>query len=390
MIGSRIVWGLCLIGSLAFAALSTSWVSLALLVVVIIVPLVLIGINQISARKLSIDLELPSLGEKDTPLTCSVRVKNPSLVPHAPLVSALCCENLLTGERLVPKIMYPVGARSEERVSFELENTYCGTVSVSLEQSKVFDPFGLWAFRLPETPEKKLCILPQTFAPHIAVQQELSQNIEADEYAQDRPGADPSEIFAVREYRPGDSLGRMHWKLTWKFDEMMVRESSLPVQHSFLVLLETNLMPGTESPSPQVVDATMEIVVSMCQALIEEEIVFDLAWFDHDEQVLFTRQITNATDFSGLLTKLMSTRCKTHEQSAFALSANGISASSYEHLVYVSQFLPDEFYRYTDASRATAIICQDVPACSAADKSGTPVYFCSPQNYEQELAYLEI
>ena len=40
-------------------------------------------------------------------------------------------------------------------------------------------------------------------------------------------GYDPSELFDVREFQNGDRLQSVHWKLSARTDELMVKELSL-------------------------------------------------------------------------------------------------------------------------------------------------------------------
>ncbi|MFQ9394507.1 MAG: DUF58 domain-containing protein [Lachnospiraceae bacterium] len=51
---------------------------------------------------------------------------------------------------------------------------------------------------------------------------------DSDEYATDRKGEDVSEIYAIREYRPGDSMKAIHWKLSARTKHWMVKEFSFP------------------------------------------------------------------------------------------------------------------------------------------------------------------
>ena len=43
-----------------------------------------------------------------------------------------------------------------------------------------------------------------------------------------QPGGGFSEIHDLREYRPGDSLHEIHWKLSAKTDKLIVREAEEP------------------------------------------------------------------------------------------------------------------------------------------------------------------
>lgn len=41
-----------------------------------------------------------------------------------------------------------------------------------------------------------------------------------------KKGYDATEVFELREYQPGDSIRTIHWKLSEKFDTVLVREPS--------------------------------------------------------------------------------------------------------------------------------------------------------------------
>ena len=43
---------------------------------------------------------------------------------------------------------------------------------------------------------------------------------------QNRKGNDPSEIFDIREYVPGDDIRSIHWKLSSKTDTLILKEAS--------------------------------------------------------------------------------------------------------------------------------------------------------------------
>lgn len=61
---------------------------------------------------------------------------------------------------------------------------------------------------------------------------------EADVYDDFHPGDDPSEIFGVREFRAGDKMQSIHWKLSAKSDDLLVRENSQPKACPLVFLLE--------------------------------------------------------------------------------------------------------------------------------------------------------
>ena len=62
-------------------------------------------------------------------------------------------------------------------------------------------------------------------------------------YSDEESGDDPSQIFEIRDYRPGDKMQKIHWKLSAKSDSLIVKEYSEPV--GFAIVIFVNLFsPG--------------------------------------------------------------------------------------------------------------------------------------------------
>ena len=62
--------------------------------------------------------------------------------------------------------------------------------------------------------------------------------MESFRYSGSRPGDDPGETYDIREYRSGDSIRQIHWKLSGTLDDIMIREKSFPVDDTVLILAE--------------------------------------------------------------------------------------------------------------------------------------------------------
>ena len=81
---------------------------------------------------------------------------------------------------------------------------------------------------------------------------------DSDSYSQERPGADLTETFQIREYVPGDSMRQIHWKLSGKFDRLIVRDPALPITRNVLVFWE-------RTGSPEVSNALTRRRKRWCQ-----------------------------------------------------------------------------------------------------------------------------
>ena len=112
-------------------------------------------------------------------------------------------------------------------------------------------------------------VLPALFQTEVLLTESAFAMLDSEEYSAVKPGFDPSETFGIREYRPGDSIKTIHWKLSQKSGDTMIRELSLPVEHQ--VFGQT---------APETIHSMTTLLLSLSSVLAEQGIVHDLGWRD--------------------------------------------------------------------------------------------------------------
>ena len=104
-----------------------------------------------------------------------------------------------------------------------------GNFYFEIRKLRIYDVTGLFYLDKRINLGESTMILPE-IQPLMVQSGEKVRNFfgDADVYDESRSGFDPSEIFDVRDYRPGDRMQNVHWKLTAKMDDIIIRENSLP------------------------------------------------------------------------------------------------------------------------------------------------------------------
>ena len=138
-----------------------------------------------------------------------------------------------------------VGAGSRDSWNIQVQPVHCGEAQVTVTELRIFDYIGLFSARLRTTGKKgivfggTITILPQVHPLHLEAppsfvgEHEMSQELVAD-----RIGMDSQEIFDTRYYRQGDLLKNIHWKLSAKADDLLVKEFSMPADQSVEIYLD--------------------------------------------------------------------------------------------------------------------------------------------------------
>ncbi len=147
-----------------------------------------------------------------------VRVENKGLLPLARVRTTILWK--APGEKEIKSKRWLYGfGRGCEEVELELSALHCGKAYFAITKARVGDYLGL--FTLPVRKgglrEASFCITP-VITPvdreEMAVFGTLTGMLAGDEDGD----------FAVRDYRAGDSLHRVYWKLTAKMGDLQVKE----------------------------------------------------------------------------------------------------------------------------------------------------------------------
>lgn len=174
----------------------------------------------------------------------------------------------MTGEILEKSLILPVrGALTTYRLP--VDAAYCGEVCVICKSARVCDLLKLFRVKTELFEEVRTVVYPR----RVNLDVELARNTiglpEHEGMLQNRKGNDPSEIFDIREYMPGDDVRSIHWKLSSKTDTLIVREASDPSHYHTAILPDLGLMQGTEPVTREELNRAVAVGTSICEKLLE-------------------------------------------------------------------------------------------------------------------------
>lgn len=386
---SRVIWGLWLVLAVIFCFVTDGVTGYLLLAVSIVLPL-LSGITLFAVRgKMDVQLTLAAYGEKGKAVTGKLLVKNRSFLPADRLRCRVCCENLLTGEKEYTNIPVAAPARSGVDTEFQLKSRHTGKVRISLKSMVWYDLFGLFRSRLSFRGEAMAVgmIAPNIFPMETQIAYGESTNMDSDEYSMKKAGYDPSETFAIREYQPGDRIRQIHWKLTEKFDNLMVRDYGLPIQNTILLLLETGY--GTEEADADCLDALAEALYSVSQELLSQQIIHSIGWQNHEENTFQCVEVETEEDLNALLPELLGAVPGRDGMSVADHYMESREQLEFAHMVIFSQAHQASLGGLASQCILTEVICSG-EAAGYDQQDGIAILGGTPENLPETLSYLEI
>lgn len=131
---------------------------------------------------------------------------------------------------------------NEKKIVLEcpVECDRCGIRTVNFTKIYLFDLLKITKRVIKLKHQLKITVIPKLYyVEENSLDENVDYEIESNTFSENVPGQDPSEIFDVREYREGDRLSRIHWKLSGKLDRLMVKEYSKPMLEGVELFIDT-------------------------------------------------------------------------------------------------------------------------------------------------------
>ena len=266
-----------------------SWVPAMLLAATAAAVAVPAVLGALSGARLQARISTPGQVPKGAAADCTLSVANESALPVWRVRVPVIVGNPVTGEQTTLSLDAALPPHGTASVPFHVQSSRCGSLSVRCECAWPVDPLGIVRRRRALAAQSRIAVPP--LADPMAVRRSgaRAHDMESFTYAADRAGDDPAETYDMREYQPGDSVRRIHWKLSGKLRTTMLRESGFPIYSSLLLLVETGWDEG--GPVPAAADAQMEAASSLMASLMQDGVAFDLAFFDRSSGSLVLRHV---------------------------------------------------------------------------------------------------
>ncbi len=325
--------------------------------IAVVVPVIGFLFTVFSSKKILLELASATSATKNSEVVCNLVIKNTCAIPAPRVVCEVEVENLLTAQTCVAKTVASVGSRAEVKVPIYLSSSECGRIECRVKTCRVEEPFGILGRKINQSSTRRLSIMPNLQDVYMRNVLAASPLSDTTTYSPNKKGADLSEVRLLRQYEQGDEIRRIHWKLSSKLGEYIVKEPSLPLDNSILVFWDKTLYDVDADPARA--DAMAEIVLAICERLVHEGIQFNVASNNVCENRCTREYISDEGDIYELIGHLMSSplgKSETGGIDQYKLMYGNVNCS---RLIYISTGLPPCVYDLGNDIDVIAFICDD-------------------------------
>lgn len=272
--------------------------ALVLLIVFIALPVIMLISSFILRFSIKAEIVVKdTVMSKNQPFPVQLCITNKSFIPVGKAEAHIEYYNVFSNQISSFYLDMPIQPRNSQRVTFQLDSKFCGIIKIRTVNIKIFDPMRLFKFKTGKNIIAEVAVMPEIHDVSGTVMNIDHVCEESEVFSENKSGDDPSEIFDLREYNPGDKLNRIHWKLSSKKDEFIVKEYSLPVDIPSVLFLNLRCYEDSEYTLP-VFDTLIETFLSVSQLMLDNERSHKIVFYHGGKGQFVERNVTSADDLA--------------------------------------------------------------------------------------------
>ncbi len=264
----RLLYVVIWLGSAAFALAYESKLTFVLLVGVTILPAASLILLVMSGLLMKIEL-IPTEAYvgKMQHFSLTIKLTNRFIIPAAPvLITGVFHEEdgTIAGDR---HIVLSAAPFSKSEYVFGGCIRYRGEYTLGVQRAVIYDLLRIFRFRLGRTPMCAVTVTPRR------IMLDETNALCADDYESSLTNIsfmDSNSFVSVRKYADGDLMKHVHWKLTAKHDELMVKEMEQNLGSSAVIITDIHAVSEDGDENMRVADACIEAALAITRKIISD------------------------------------------------------------------------------------------------------------------------
>lgn len=219
-----------------------------------------------------------TMAEQGMPVNVRIRIRNTGFLPAGNVCVKLRTSNAFqTGGKSQWIELRDVGI-GEQSQEIRLSFSGAGCHEVEIQKIRVHSLLGFGYIKKNCRDFASVLILPEVHFIPLRISEAVRNFMgDAEVYDEFRPGMDTGETFEIRAYRAKDKMQNIHWKISAKMDELMVKEYSLPKACAIVLFL--NRKTGMKKKD---VSAYLEVIASISFTLMDQKCPHYVVWYSKD------------------------------------------------------------------------------------------------------------
>lgn len=208
--------------------------------------------------------------QKEDGICVRFSVSNPCMLSSRNITLKVKMWNTYIGDKEYYYVNMPIKMKGKRQAELNIRSIHLGMLNCEIEEYIISDWLGF--ANLVKT-SNALCqtyVMPEAVDIKINYEYAGSNSGTKDTLVMAKKGDDVSEVNEIREYIAGDRIQNIHWKLSAKSDDFMVKDYSRPVNNEICILFDLR----KDAP-----DDIVELGIAIIQYLCEKRQSMYVSWY---------------------------------------------------------------------------------------------------------------
>lgn len=185
-------------------------------------------------------------------------------------------QSTLLGTKKEGRFLLPLTS-GQSNYTVKVPAEQCGELRFSCKRICVRDVLNLFNVQTALFAPVRTVIYPRRMKVQLLLSQASAGTPQPEGKMQNRKGNDPSEMFDLREYVPGDDVRSIHWKLSGKTDTLILRQASDPSLYNIVLLMDFGIEKNGEPTPLEELNAAAAVAAAVGTQLVQQHITFSAA-----------------------------------------------------------------------------------------------------------------
>ena len=215
--------------------------------------------------------------------SAAVKIRNDSWLPCIKLSAELYIGGFFPGEGSVDSKTLSLEGKSDAAFVISSKMKHIGVYEAGIRNLRIYDLTGIFCITIRGGRNFQITVLPKVSGGNVVRLDERrlteSQNV------QKKAVSEGFDYTGVREYALGDSMKRIHWKLSAHSSDYMTKITESSRKSDLAVILDLVSISGEPKMLPWMYDSLVEAALSLIEQAAAREIEYTLFFAGRDEEL---------------------------------------------------------------------------------------------------------
>jgi len=359
MLTRKIVYVISMLAIILINIMYVEYSPYIVLLIMILLPLTLYIYIFVTSKLISVHTKMEDQTvDRGDKIKFEIIVNNISIFPAPNITVMVEYKYNNCNESMYKQFVINAKGFEKTRVSGNMKLNYCGDLSIGIKNAYIYDPLKIFKCAIQCNDYNHVIVMPKLVEPdYYTLHTPDNSILDSQYFSKKTSGSDSSEIFDIREYKDGDSVSRIHWKLSAKQDNLIVKEFSMPIHKLNVILVE--LSDGENEQQRKNLDGVYELVYAIGNFACIKERSFKLVFYSKHIKALKIIEIESKDMLIDAIHTLIEEG--TYPDKPYALNEFQIAdMPDIQRVYYVTSHIGDDLMEFLDERKDTNFFIYNV------------------------------